>query len=41
MTKAAWPYFRKQNYGRIIVTSSGAGIYGNFGQSNYGSGTKA
>jgi len=34
-TKAAWPYFRKQNYGRIIMTSSVAGIYGNFGQSNY------
>merc|ERR1712127_773718 len=34
-TKAAWPYFRKQNYGRIIMTSSVAGIYGNFGQANY------
>ena len=34
-TRAAWPYFRKQNYGRIIVTSSSAGIYGNFGQTNY------
>ncbi|KAK6752968.1 hypothetical protein RB195_012526 [Necator americanus] len=29
-TKAAWPYMRKWNYGRIIVTSSIAGIYGNF-----------
>lgn len=35
-TRAAWPHFRKQNYGRIIMTSSVAGIYGNFGQSNYG-----
>lgn len=34
-TKAAWPYFRQQKYGRIIMTSSVAGIYGNFGQSNY------
>ncbi|XP_054707762.1 peroxisomal multifunctional enzyme type 2-like [Uloborus diversus] len=34
-TKAAWPYFRKQNFGRVIMTASGAGIYGNFGQSNY------
>lgn len=34
-TRAAWPHFRKQNYGRIIMTSSVAGIYGNFGQSNY------
>eukprot|EP01103_Thecamoeba_quadrilineata_P001253 TRINITY_DN11105_c0_g1_i1.p1 TRINITY_DN11105_c0_g1~~TRINITY_DN11105_c0_g1_i1.p1 ORF type:complete len:305 (+),score=68.81 TRINITY_DN11105_c0_g1_i1:43-957(+) len=35
VTKAAWPYFREQNYGRIINTTSGAGIYGNFGQANY------
>ncbi|KAK6038377.1 D-domain protein [Cooperia oncophora] len=35
VTKAAWPHMRKQNYGRIIVTSSNAGIYGNFGQTNY------
>lgn len=34
-TRAAWPHFRKQNYGRVIMTSSVAGIYGNFGQSNY------
>ncbi|WFD04502.1 hypothetical protein MOBT1_003212 [Malassezia obtusa] len=32
---AAWPYFRKQKYGRIINTSSAAGLYGNFGQANY------
>lgn len=35
VTKAAWPYFRKQNYGRIINTASPAGLYGNFGQANY------
>lgn len=35
VTQAAWPYFRKQNYGRVIVTSSNAGIFGNFGQANY------
>jgi 3-hydroxyacyl-CoA dehydrogenase/3a,7a,12a-trihydroxy-5b-cholest-24-enoyl-CoA hydratase len=35
VTKAAWPYFREQNFGRIINTSSGAGVYGNFGQANY------
>lgn len=34
-TRAAWPYFRKQNYGRIIFTSSNSGLYGNFGQANY------
>ncbi|KAI8870153.1 NAD(P)-binding protein [Ramicandelaber brevisporus] len=35
VTKAAWPHFRKQGYGRIITTASAAGIYGNFGQANY------
>lgn len=34
-TQAAWPIFRKQNYGRIIMTSSNSGVYGNFGQANY------
>ncbi|KAG7208737.1 hypothetical protein KM043_014933 [Ampulex compressa] len=34
-TQAAWPYFVKQNYGRVIFTSSNSGLYGNFGQSNY------
>lgn len=38
ITRAAWPYFRKQNYGRVIVTASTAGIYGNFGQANYSAG---
>ncbi|MBK9263333.1 MAG: SDR family NAD(P)-dependent oxidoreductase [Polyangiaceae bacterium] len=34
-THAAWPYMRDQGYGRIVFTSSAAGIYGNFGQANY------
>lgn len=34
-TKAAWPYFLKQKYGRIINTTSTSGVYGNFGQANY------
>ena len=33
--KAAWPHMRKQKYGRIIMTTSPAGLYGNFGQANY------
>ncbi|KAF2790188.1 multifunctional beta-oxidation protein-like protein [Melanomma pulvis-pyrius CBS 109.77] len=36
-TKAAWPYFLKQKYGRVINTTSTSGIYGNFGQANYAS----
>ncbi|KAH8700872.1 putative peroxisomal multifunctional beta-oxidation protein AoFox2 [Talaromyces proteolyticus] len=35
MTKAIWPYFVRQKYGRIINTTSTSGIYGNFGQANY------
>ncbi|MFP6626745.1 MAG: SDR family oxidoreductase [Deltaproteobacteria bacterium] len=35
VTKAAWPFMREANYGRIIMTSSASGIYGNFGQANY------
>lgn len=35
LTKAAWPYMRKQKFGRIINTASPAGLYGNFGQANY------
>ena len=35
VTRAAWPHMKKQGYGRIIMTSSAAGIYGNFGQANY------
>jgi (3R)-3-hydroxyacyl-CoA dehydrogenase / 3a,7a,12a-trihydroxy-5b-cholest-24-enoyl-CoA hydratase / enoyl-CoA hydratase 2 len=34
-THAAFPYMRDQGYGRIIMTASAAGIYGNFGQANY------
>jgi len=33
--QAAWPHMRKQSFGRIILTSSVAGVYGNFGQANY------
>ncbi|XP_076465925.1 peroxisomal multifunctional enzyme type 2-like isoform X2 [Babylonia areolata] len=35
VTRAAWPHMKKQNYGRIIMTTSTSGIYGNFGQANY------
>jgi NAD(P)-dependent dehydrogenase (short-subunit alcohol dehydrogenase family) len=35
-TKAAWPVMRAQKYGRIVVTTSGSGTVGNFGQANYG-----
>ncbi|HXU24427.1 MAG TPA: SDR family oxidoreductase [Tepidiformaceae bacterium] len=34
--RAAWPVFRQQSYGRVVVTSSSSGIYGQFGQANYG-----
>jgi 3-hydroxyacyl-CoA dehydrogenase/3a,7a,12a-trihydroxy-5b-cholest-24-enoyl-CoA hydratase len=37
VTRAAWPYMREQQYGRIIFTASAAGLYGNFGQANYSS----
>ena len=40
-TKAAWPIFKQQNFGRIINTSSGSGLYGNFGQANYSSAKNA
>lgn len=33
--RAAWPYFRKQKYGRVINTASAAGLFGSFGQCNY------
>jgi len=36
VTRAAWPHLREQGYGRVIFTASTSGIYGNFGQSNYG-----
>lgn len=35
-TKAVWEIMRAQNYGRIAMTTSSSGLYGNFGQSNYG-----
>jgi len=35
-TKAVWPIMQAQNYGRVILTTSSSGLYGNFGQSNYG-----
>lgn len=35
-TKAVWEAMRKQEYGRIVMTTSSSGLYGNFGQSNYG-----
>lgn len=35
VTRAAWPYMRERGYGRIIMTASSAGLYGNFGQTNY------
>jgi len=36
VTHAAWPHMNEQKYGRIVLTSSGSGIYGNYGQANYG-----
>ena len=36
VTKAAWPVMAEKGYGRIIMTTSSSGLYGNFGQSNYG-----
>jgi NAD(P)-dependent dehydrogenase (short-subunit alcohol dehydrogenase family) len=35
-TKAVWPHMIAQKYGRIVMTTSSTGLYGNFGQSNYG-----
>jgi NAD(P)-dependent dehydrogenase (short-subunit alcohol dehydrogenase family) len=36
VTRAAWPHFKQQQFGRVIVTTSTSGLYGNFGQANYG-----
>ena len=36
VSRAAWPHLREAGYGRIVNTSSAAGLYGNFGQANYG-----
>jgi NAD(P)-dependent dehydrogenase (short-subunit alcohol dehydrogenase family) len=35
-THAVWDHMKENNYGRIVMTSSSSGVYGNFGQSNYG-----
>jgi len=35
-THAAWPIMAAKNYGRVVMTTSSSGLYGNFGQSNYG-----
>jgi len=35
VTHAAWPLLREQQFGRVVMTSSASGIYGNFGQANY------
>lgn len=35
VTRAAWPLMRERGYGRVVVTSSTSGLFGNFGQSNY------
>ena len=35
-TKAVWDLMKARNYGRIVMTTSSSGLYGNFGQSNYG-----
>ncbi|WP_281285043.1 SDR family NAD(P)-dependent oxidoreductase [Colwellia demingiae] len=40
-SKAVWPIMREQNYGRIVMSTSSSGMYGNFGQSNYGAATMA
>lgn len=34
--KAVWPVMNEQKYGRIVMTTSSSGLFGNFGQSNYG-----
>lgn len=36
VTKAVWATMREQNYGRILMTASSTGLFGNFGQANYG-----
>lgn len=37
VTHAAWPHLRNQGFGRVVLTTSGAGTFGNFGQANYAS----
>ena len=36
MSKAVWPHFREQGFGRIVMASSTSGLFGNHGQANYG-----
>ncbi len=36
VVRAAWPHLREQSFGRIVVATSTSGLYGNFGQANYG-----
>ncbi|MGI9018723.1 MAG: SDR family oxidoreductase [Euzebya sp.] len=36
VTRAAWPHFRDKSFGRVVMTTSTSGLYGNFGQTNYG-----
>ncbi|MFC5061800.1 SDR family NAD(P)-dependent oxidoreductase [Actinomycetospora atypica] len=36
VVREAWPHFREQRHGRVVVATSTSGIYGNFGQANYG-----
>lgn len=40
-THAAWPIMREKEYGRVVFTTSAAGLYGNFGQTNYAAGKLA
>jgi len=35
VTKAAWPHMREKGFGRVVLTASASGLYGNFGQTNY------
>jgi NAD(P)-dependent dehydrogenase (short-subunit alcohol dehydrogenase family) len=36
VTRAAWPHMREQRFGRVVVATSTSGLFGNFGQANYG-----
>jgi NAD(P)-dependent dehydrogenase (short-subunit alcohol dehydrogenase family) len=36
LLQGVWPLMQQQKYGRIVMTTSSSGLYGNFGQSNYG-----
>ncbi|TWG89678.1 NAD(P)-dependent dehydrogenase (short-subunit alcohol dehydrogenase family) [Nocardioides sp. J9] len=36
MSKAVWPHFKEQGFGRIVMATSTSGLFGNFGQANYG-----